>query len=152
MGLVRGSECSETRAVVFEKINLWVAGVDRTHFPTAGETAPHADSSQKSGLAKRIASHEHDGSRRVEAERKEEQRASGRPFLAEPELTTGFARRIRYEARRPERGGVLRGDKRFLARRVAALEPSSDGEGAAGRSTEGKHRGSEASRVTKGVR
>lgn len=90
MGLVRGSECSETRAVVFEKINLWVAGVDRTHFPTAGETAPHADSSQKSGLAKQNTSHEHDGSRRAEAERKEEQRASGRPFLAEPELTTGL--------------------------------------------------------------
>lgn len=86
----RGSECSEARAVVFEKINLWVAGVDRTHFPTAGHPAPHAGRSEKCGLAKRTPSPGRRPEETEGASRGEGQRAPGRPFLVEPELTTGL--------------------------------------------------------------
>jgi hypothetical protein len=92
------------------------------------------------------------GPRRGAAERTEEQIASGRPFLAEPELTTGLpvgpVRSQAFGARRRPSGrhallGTTGSSSRFVLRgeKRAAIRPS-----------EGKHRRSEAGRVTKSVR
>jgi len=116
-GACRGPECSEARAVVFEKIICRLqASIGRTSRPRM-EQRPTLIHLQKWASETRTIC-THDGEWKGKAERKEEQRVSGTAIFGQPGAHHGLAHGIRYGVRRSERDGVLRGGERSLARMV----------------------------------